>query len=547
MKTGKDITKILKENEYLWGQDGSWRSYYQDLANFCLPRKAWITSHRVLGERIKDAFLYDVRAIRCAKESTSGFHSHLTNPSSRWFQTVLKDERLMQSGANQRYLKHRDDIQFDVMNASNFDRGILENYMDHLVFGTGNLMIQEDEVDEVRYLEIPVEQYSFAEDSRGRACRVFRNFQWTAIKLYEEFGDDCPREVIEALDDNPYTLFDVLHYVAPRGKRNVYKEDYLNMEWESQWILKKPETQLRESGFKRNPFSIGRFWCDANDPRGFSPAMDALASIKLLNAEKRTFIRHAMKASDPAWMAPYKSFLNTPNFNPSAANYYDSKKFKADAFRFLAPEGNAQVNIEAMELETMEIERAFFVDVFRSISMVTQDKKKRSIPEVQRVIAEGMSMLGPIIGKMIDETIDPILEKTGEILDERGIFEPAPGILQGKETKIEYLSPLARAQKQSEMIGMSAWLQVVAEIANFKPEILDPINVDKISKIIADIQGVDPDVYYSEEYVNKLRQQRAKMQMAQQQIAMAEQGAGAAHKGAQAQKASKEAAVVGAE
>ena len=541
----KNIDRILKDSEFIYDNEGNWRSYYQDLANFCLPRKAWVNSIRIQGERLKDNFLYDIRAIRCAKESVCGFHSHLTNPSARWFETRFVDDKTMQYGEVQRYLKVCDDIQFDVINDSNFDDGILENYMDHIVFGTGNIQTMEDEEEEVRFSEIPVEQYSFACDARGRLLELYRRFSYTALQCASMKEWNLPKEVNDALSSNPYIRFDIIQYIGPRDYRDPYKKDNLNMPWRSLWIMKKPEHLLYESGFNELPNAVGRWWKDANDPRGFSPAMDALASIKLLNAEKRTFIRHAMKASDPAWMAPYRSFLNQPNFNPSAANYYDAKNFKPDSFRFLHPEGNSNLNIEAMNEEAAEIERAFFVDIFRAISNVTLDKKKRSVPEVQRLIAEGMTMLGPIVGKLINETLDPTLERVRAILDRRLLFPPMPEQLKDKKKKIIYLSPLARAQKQSQMNGLMSWLQIMAELSQFKQEALDNVDADRISRIVADIQGVDPTVYLPERQVAQIRQQRAKMQAAAQQAAIAEQAAGAAQKAGSAKKNMAEAEAVG--
>ncbi len=541
----KSAERILADSDYLYGQDGNSRSYYEDLANFCLPRKAWINSIRVLGERMKDQFLYDVRAIISAQESVCGFHTNLTNPSSRYFETAYSDDRTMQAGGVQRYLKECDDIQYDVMNDSNFEDGILENYMDHLIFGPGYLMTEDDEVDHVRYTEIPVEQYSFVCDARGRVMEVYRRFTYTALQCVSMKDWKCPKEVHDAIKDGKaYKTFDIVHFIGPRDERDPYKEDKLSMAWQSRYIMKKPEQELYEGGYHELPAAIGRWWKDSNDPRGFSPAMNALASVKLLNAEKRTLIRHGMKKSDPASMMPYRSFLNTPNFNPSAMNYYDAKKFKPDAFKWLTPEGDSGLNVEMMDMEAQIIDRCFFVDIFRAMSSLTMDKKKRSIPEIQRIIAEGMSMLGPVVGKVINETLDPVLSRTHNILKRRGLFPPEPEALKNKKRKINYMSPLARAQKQSQLQGITSWLQLHVELSQFNQAVLDPIDFDRVSKKVAEIQGVDPTFYKSPAAVKQLREQRAKMQQQQAKIAMAEQAAGAAHKGAQAHKAVAEAQAV---
>ena len=543
----KDIERILKDDEYLYGQNGNYRSYCQDLANFFLPRKAWITSVRVMGERLKDTYLYDVAAIRCVKESVFGFHSHLTNPSSRYFQTAYVDDRAMQFGRVQRYLHECDEIQYDVMNDSNWEEAVMEDYTDHLVFGNANLQTLEDEIDEVRYTEIPVEQYQFTCDARGRVNEIYWTKSYTAIQCASIKDWQLPREIKDALVDEPYKKFEVLHYIGPRDDRDPYKQDQKNKPWRYVVILKKPENELYEGGFDELPNAIGRWWKDPNDPNGFSPAMDVLAACKLKNAEKRTAIRSGMKKSDPAWLSPYRGFLNTPNMNPNAMNYYDSKKHKATDFAPMTQTGDLNVNIELMNMETQEIERAFFVDVFRAMSNVTLDKKKRSVMEVQRIIAEGMTMIGPVVGRMINGTLDPALARTHNILKRRQLFPPEPDELKGKVRKIIYLSPLARAQKASQQQGLMTVIQFMSELSQFKQEALDKLDVDRCTDIMAEIQGVDPSIYLSKDKVAKIRQNRAKMQLQQQQIAMAEQAGQAARHGAEAHKAAKEAQMVGAE
>ena len=334
MITLNRIQEICRNNDYLTGKAGNAMSYAQDLANFCLPRKAWINSIRYEGERLKDNFLYDVRAIRAAKKSCAGFYSHLTNPSTRWNEIISVDTKMMQSGANQRYFRECSNIQYDVMNASNFGNSIIEGFMDGIVFGTANTMILDDDEDEVRYMPIPYEQSNYEEDSRGRVCAVYRNFRFTAAQCWERWGMKCSKEIIDAINDGKYFItFDLLHYVGKRHTWNPYMLDRVSMPRESIWLVKKGEHLLEEGGFMENPYAVWRFWRDSNDPRGFSPAMDVLAAIKLLNAQKRTFIRAAMKKSDPAMMMPNRGWLNAPNFNPSAMNYYDAKHTNPDALR----------------------------------------------------------------------------------------------------------------------------------------------------------------------------------------------------------------------
>jgi len=462
-------------------------------------------------------------------------------------EVITQDSKLMQSGANQRYFRECSNIQYDVMNGSNFANSIIEGFMECLAFGTANMLTLEDEQDEVRYTNIPYEQSNYEEDSRGRVCTVYRNFRFTALQCWDMWGERCSKEIKDAMRDHKYHMtFDLLHFVGKRDVYNPYKKDKNNMPWRSIWIVKKEQHQLEEGGFLENPYAVWRFWKDSNDVRGFSPCMDVLAAAKLVNGEKRTFLRMAMKKSDPAMMMPNRGWLNKPNFNPSAMNYYDAKHTNPDALKAIENRGDAQVSIEALQMEQTEIDAGLFIPQFESISNIT---KHMTIPEVQQRISENMYQLSPVIGIALNEYLDPINLRTFSLLDRRGIFPDPPATLKGmsyKDLSIKYLSPLAKAQRQSEMIGLNAFMQVAAEMINFIPTVKDLINGDWLTKHIAEVQGVDPRVFYDDDYVKKVRQQNAKIQMAAQKAAIAEQATKAGHNAAQAGKASKEAEMVGA-
>ena len=541
----KRIDEILKQNEYLQSQRGNWDSGYQDIASFVLPRKAWINSIRVMGEQIHLNFLYSSRAIRDLKKSAAGFQSKLTNPSSKWFGFQCLDIKKRESRIIQKYFKEVEDIQSSVMARSNFYNTNLEFYTDALAFGTANILTQEDPKQHVRYTSVPIEQYNFEEDADGRVCKVYRNFHFTANQCYSRWQEKCSPDMKKAIADGEgYKLFEILHFVEERYARNASKRDYLNMPWASCWIAKKEKHYLDEKGFEENPYSVTRFWKDANDPRGFSPSMDVIATIKLVNAMKRTFIRAAMKASDPATMMPNKGWLNAPNLNPSAVNYYDAKKTNPDAWRAIENKGNFQVSIDAMRLEDEEIDQAYYIPMFEAMANIT---KKMTIPEVQQRIAENMQFVGPTIGRFLDEGIGPQLLRTYAILNRKGLFPDPPKELfdektgEGEEIDIIYLSPLAKAQRQSEITGLQAWLQLVREIAQVRSEAADVPDVDKIVVSSGELLGVDPEFCSEKRIIDAIREKRAQTLQMQQQIEMSNQAADTAHKGAQAQKAMAEA------
>jgi hypothetical protein len=303
------------------------------------------------------------------------------------------------------------------------------------------------------------------------------------------------------------------------------------------WINVKEEHLIKESGFKRFPYQVGRFWKHALDPFGFSPAMNVLADIKLINAGKRTWMRRAMKETDPAIGVPYKGWMAPINMNPTATNYYDLK-VGPDSLRYLSPTGTFSIAQEFLAEIKEAIEQGFFVPLFRTLSDVN---KNMTVPEVQRRIAENMGLLGPVIGRFIHEVWSPLIFSTFDILWEAGAIPPAPPEIEGEDMDIIYLSTLARAQRMSEMQPIGNFLQVVGQMAQIKPEILDKVDEDKTVDVIADLMSVTPEILRSEEVVKQIREARKAEQQQQLQLMKLEQASKIAKQGADANKSMQEA------
>lgn len=538
-----DIQRIVSNNKALTGQNGDWKSYFQDLADFILPRKAWITTVKTKGERLQFNYLYDSTAIRSARTAAAGFHSNLTNPSSKWFGLETKNKDLMKSHAIKKFFFDSRDAVLGALNSSNFDTSMQEAYMDGLVFGTLNILSQADTKKKVRFTTIPIEQCNYEEDAYGNICAIYRNFKLTPMEAYMLWGVKAGTSVMEIMGEyernnetsKAFTDMDFLHYVGPRERRDFTKGDSKNMPYESVWIAQKgkdgPEL-IEESGFEELPFHVGRFYKDTNDVFGFSPAMDCLADIKLINAAKRTTLRRAMKEADPPISSPYKGYMAPLNFNPAAVNYRDPKHAN-DKIEPLVWNSNFQITKEFMEEVKNNIMDGFYVNLFRSLSEIT---KQMTVPEVQHRIAEAMTELGPVVGRLTHEVHSPLILRTFFILYRNGELPPVPEELFGADFDPVYLSPLAKAQREYEMNSIDNFLARVGTIAQAKPGVLDKIDEDKTIDIMAEIAGTNPDILRSDDVVKKIRDDRAKMQQMANQLQVAGQVAGIAKDGGQAAK-----------
>lgn len=544
MLSQQDINDIVGDYKHLYGKTGNWRSYWQDVANFALPRKEWVdVPYKTWGQEMNFNTLYDTRATLALKKSAAGFHSNLTSPSSKWFQIGTLEEKWMQSGVVQKYFKECDDITYAIMNNTNWNRAAMEFYTNLLCFGVGNIFTEQSDKFYVRYSNIPVEQTVIEEDADGYVTAMYRPMRITARKAAMRWGmGSISPEMKEALKKgDSYKDFNILHHVSPRHMRNVSKMDSLNMEYQSVWIVTDEKHVLDESGFRDNPYAVARWWKDdtGDDPYAYSPVMDCLASIKLVNAQKRTLIRASMKQADPAMASPYKFWIAPLNLNPAAMNYYDASKFRLDQFQEIKNGGNIPINVDVMRMEQDLIDAHLYVNLFENLMNVT---KQMTVPEVQKRIAEALSLISPVIGHVLDEGHTPVLLRTYGILSRQSMFPSPPKEVQGKEMHITYLSPLAKAQRSSEYNGLQSWTTYIGQLMQEGfSDAKYSLNIDKIASRSADLLGVDPECVNDQKTIDARKQQDQQMQAKMLQLKMGQEAAKTAESAARAQRTSAEA------
>ena len=533
---GANVEKIIKRVQRLEGQAANIRSYHQDLADFCLPRKAWQTTIRTKGERLKFNHLYDSTAIRGLKTMASGFHSNLTNPASKWFQLRTRNLDFMSIKEVAAWFKDVERIIEGTLNSSNFDSEIQEFYIDAGCFGTGIILTLEDFKEKVRFKSVSPSQIVIEEDAQGRVVRVGRTFIYTAQQTFDLFGTASGPAVLDVLQERPEKEITIIHWVAPRDVRDDSKEDNLNMPFESVWIEKSKEHLIQEGGFIENPYAVGRFFKFNDDPWGGSPCMDILADVKLVNAMQLTFIRASMKVADPAVIIPDQGFVLPLNFNPSAVNYRDSTTNEKSLTQVPVSSG---LPITADSIKTVQenIKDGLLVNLFTAIS---DQNKQMTVPEVQRRIAENMGLLGPVVGRFTDEVLDNIISRVFSILFRNGELPEVPEAIQDQDMDIVYISPLARAQRESEVIAIETFLADVNNIAQVQPNVLDIVNTDKVVKKIAEIKRIDPDLLNDDITIADTRDARAQQAEQEQQLLMAQATAQTYKTGAEGDKVAKE-------
>ena len=506
-----DLTKsLLKRFDRLNSQRQNWETHWQEVADYMMPRKADVTKLRSRGDK-RTELIFDSSPLQAVELLSASLHGMLTNPSTPWFSLRFKNEEMDNEDEAKEWLESATETMYTAFNRSNFQQEIFELYHDLITFGTAAMFIEEDDEDLLKFSTRHINEIYIAENSKGRIDTVYRRFKISARAAIQRFGNKVSTKVTTIANKDPYEEIEIVHAVYPRSDFNPNKQDNSNMPFESVYMEYGSGDELSVSGFREFPFVVPRYLKASHEIYGRSPAMTALPDVKMLNEMSKTTIKAAQKQVDPPLLVPDDGFILPVRTVPGGLNFY--RAGTRDRIEPLNIGANSPLGLNMEEQRRNAIRNAFYVN-----QLMMQQGPQMTATEVIQRNEEKMRLLGPVLGRLQSELLKPLIDRAFNILLRKNQFRPAPDFLSGQDIEIEYVSPLAKAQKSTELQSIMRAIEIMGSLANVAP-VFDHVNMDNLVRHLADIVGVPQKILKPRSQLNAERQQKQQQQeqMAQMQ------------------------------
>ena len=507
----RKLASELKNNlSRLMEKRSTWESHWQEIADLMLPRKAEITKQRSRGDK-RSAAIYDATGIHSLELLAASLHGMLTSSANRWFSLRYKEASLNESDEAREWLEDSIDKMYLAFARSNFQQEVFEVYHDLICFGTACLMVEEDENDIVRFSSRHIKEFYVQENKKGLVDTIYRRFKIPVQAAIDKFGfDNFSRSTQNLFKKEPFEEIELVHVVRPRTIYNERKEDKKNMPFQSIYFEYGEGHIINISGFKEMPYVVPRYLKASTEIYGRSPAMNALPDVKVLNKMVETALKAAAKQVDPPLLVPDDSMLSPIRMSAGSLNYYRSGS--RDRIEPLNIGQNTSVTLNQENQRREAIAKMFHIDQL----MVTANRTMTATEVLQRN-EEKMRILGPVMGRLQSELLQPMILRVFNIMLRNKLFQAAPEILNNQEIDIEYVSPMALAQKGQELQSLMRGLELFAQIGQIAP-VQDYIDENGLIKQIIRITGLPARMIKSDKQVAALREQKAAAQ--QQQMEM---------------------------
>jgi hypothetical protein len=137
---------------------------------------------------------------------------------------------------------------------------------------------------------------------------------------------------------------------------------------------------------------------------------------------------------------------------------------------------------------------------------------------------EKLIVLGPVIERNENESLDPDIDRVFAIMARRGLIPPAPPEIHGMPLQVQYVSMLAQAQRAASTGAMEQVVSFVGRLQGADPSAIDNIDIDEAIDEYADQMGVSPRVIRSSLQVKQIRDQRAQAQQQAQAMQATQAG-----------------------
>lgn len=519
-------------------------SVWEAVSEFCDPDGPDIWSNRGKNNRDSQAErqerrgsrVYDNTINSAANRLAAGLESLIIPQSEKWHglsTDAIDDE---ETDEEKEWAERLRDLLFKLRYSavSNFvpaTQSILRNVVR---YGPGYLYAEESFGSSmIRYASIPVVEAYISRNRWGEVDTFHRKYQRTARQCAQEFGyEKLPEKIKTLVMDSAKCdeKIDLVQAIMPRKERQMYRRggmmEYLETPFASYHVIEGEEEIVKESSFRSFPVSVFNWRRYENDTYGVSPTIEALTTVREINAVRRTGLRALQQITDPS-TASRAELDFVPVLNPGQ-NY--PGLIDDNGRQLIVPINagqNPQPALEYAAQRSEDIRDMLFVNLFQ---VLIQNPQMTATEALIRQEEKG-ALLGPS-GSIIQSGFASNLDRELDILEAKGLYAEdsiylPPESLAGKAVRPTFTSPLDILRKAAESRDADLLVAAAAQLAEAAqdPSVMDNIDGDEYLRIKKESSRAPQRLLRRREEVDQIRQARADAAKAQQGMAaMAQAG-----------------------
>tara|TARA_R100001126_G_scaffold102649_1_gene87985 strand:+ start:3090 stop:4682 length:1593 start_codon:yes stop_codon:yes gene_type:complete len=473
-----------------------WRTIYEDCYRYALPQRNLYEGYyegNVPGQD-KMNMVFDSTAIHSTQRFANRIQSGLFPPVKKWCRLEPGNEIPEKFRVNtQKALDLYNEKMFSILRQSNFDLAMGEFLLD-LSVGTAAMLIQPgDDTTPIRFTPVPQYLLALEEGPYGTVDNVYRKYKIRAEAISRTFPDaEIPGSIQKIIENKPSEMVELLESVIVDTDRGDYCYHV---------IYEKTAEELVFRRMKQSPWIVARYMKLPGEVFGRGPLVSALPDIKTLNKTLELLLKNASIACAGVYTAADDGVINPSNIRISPGSIIPVARNGGPQGASLAPlprSGDFNVSQIVINDLRMNIKKTMLDDTLPPDNM-----SARSATEIVERMKELAQNMGAAFGRLITETMVPIVAKTLHIMDEKGLIQ-MPLKVNGLQVKVTPVSPLAKAQNLEEVNEVMQFVQIANTLG---PGGVAELKPDEVASFIADKFGVPASLRNTPEEKEQIVQQ----------------------------------------
>lgn len=505
--------QVLDRSNKAFTRKELWRTIYEDCYRYALPQRNLYEGYyegNVPGQN-KMNMIFDSTAIHSVQRFANRIQSGLFPPYKKWCRLepgneIPAERRAEVQSALDLYL----DKMFTILRQSNFDLAIGEFLLD-LCVGTATMLIQPgDDVNPIKFTPVPQYLVALEEGPNGTVDNVYRKYKVRAEAITRQFPDAKISETLQRqIDDKPQEQIELIEAVIVDVDRGDFCYHILHEKSKEELVFRRMD---------QTPWIVARYMKIPGEVFGRGPLVTALPDIKTLNKTLELLLKNASIACAGVYTAADDGVINPSNIRIQPGSIIPVARNGGPQGASLAPlprSGDFNVSQIVINDLRMNIKKTLLDDTLPPDNM-----SARSATEIVERMKELAQNMGAAFGRLITETMVPIIRRTLFIMDQKGMIQ-LPLKVNGLEVKVTPVSPLAKAQNLDEVNEVMQFFQLANALG---PGGVAEVKPDAIAAYVGDKLGVPSELRTSPEEKQQIQQQTMEMLKAQSMQIMADQG-----------------------
>ena len=457
------------------------------------------------------ADIHNNEVIKASNKLADGIMSYAFSRSNPWFRTAYEPGAEL----NKDWLQYAEDHSYTQFSRSSFYDAGRQFVKTGADYATAVMFKDEDYVRGLPvYTNLHIKRVYLAQDRYGNVDVLFYKIWLKPEDAAAEFGvENLPERIKTAYHDNSTKEFLFWHHIFPFSKYDLDiggRENKTDIEFYSLHTADcEPLKAIKEKHFRRKPF-YGWRWSRSLDGGVWgtdSPGLIEISNVNELNGMSKDFKRIIQLQGRPPIKAT-EGLKGRIKFVPSGRTYLN----QGEDFIASKVVGDLQGIVEGIDRHEKSINESYMTEFF--LVLTRNIERAKTATEVEGLQGEQAALLSAFYGRLVYEFLEPAVEDMIESEIVAGRLDVPYG-MQGKEIKIDMVSPLSQIQKRKLRLATTdQGLREIIALSEFRPEILDNFDFDEYARVIAETYDMNKKIVIDLVDVERRRLMRARQEQA---------------------------------